>query len=351
VVADSAVTMKRGSVRLRRSSPDQPGFTRRRSGRGFTYTDADGRLVDAEARARITALVIPPAWRDVWISPYPNGHLQAVGTDAAGRRQYLYHERWSEARNASKHVRVLTLATSLPAVRDEIDRDLRGNRHTRERALAVALRILDVGVFRTGGEEYAIANGSHGVVTLLREHVRVRRDQVLFDYVAKGGIDRSVVVRDATLAQAVASLRRARTGADAKDVRLMAFRAGTSWQLIHPEDVNQRFKELAGDDFTVKDLRTWHATVFAAVEFAQLPTPTGKTAFAKAERAVMVAVAEELGNTPAVARRSYVDPTLVEHFRRGQTISAAIRRVGSTDLTDRDVRPVLERAVTRLLRN
>jgi DNA topoisomerase-1 len=345
-VAESAVTTRSASVRLRRTSPEQAGFTRRRRGRGFTYTDADGHPVDAEHRARITALVIPPAWRDVWISPYPNGHLQAVGTDAAGRRQYLYHERWNETRNAMKHARVLALAKSLPAVREEIDAGLRSNRITRDRTLAIALRILDVGVFRTGGEEYAITNGSHGVVTLLREHVRVRRDEVLFDYIAKGGIQRAVAVRDATLAQAIGSLRRARKD-DAE--RLMAFRARGAWQLIHPEDVNQRFKELAGDGFTVKDLRTWHATVFAAVQFAGLPTPTGKTAFARAERSVMVAVAEELGNTPAVARRSYVDPTLVEHFRRGATISSAIRRAGSTDLTDRTVRPVLERAVTRLL--
>lgn len=347
-MTEAAATTRRAAVRLRRTSPEQAGFTRRRRGRGFAYLDSDGRLVDAEHRARITALVIPPAWREVWISPYPNGHLQAVGTDAAGRRQYLYHERWNEARNAMKHARVLDLAKSLPTVREEIDSGLRGSRITRDRTLAIALRILDVGVFRTGGEEYAIANGSHGVVTLLREHVRVRRDEVQFDYIAKGGIERSVAVRDSTLAQAIGSLRRARRD---DSERLMAFRARGSWQLIHPEDVNQRFKELAGDGFTVKDLRTWHATVFAAVEFARLPTPTGKTAFAKAERSVMVAVAEELGNTPAVARRSYVDPTLVEHFRRGQTIGAAIRRTGSTDLTDREVRPALERAVTRLLKS
>jgi len=268
-MGDSASQPIPASVRLRRTSPDRAGLSRRRKGRGFTYAGADGRPVDPETRARIKALVIPPAWKDVWISPYPNGHLQAVGTDAAGRRQYLYHERWSELRNRTKHVRVLELAKALPQVREEIERDLRGARITRARALAVALRVLDVGIFRTGGEEYAVTNRSHGVVTLLREHVRVRGENVLFDYVAKGGIDRSVVVRDAVLAQAIASLRRART---ADSERLMAYRRSGSWHLIHPEDVNQRFKELVGDGFTVKDLRTWHATVFAATGFAQLHT-------------------------------------------------------------------------------
>jgi len=346
-VADSATSTRLASVRLRRSSPDQPGLTRRRSGRGFRYTDAAGHRVDAETLARITALVIPPAWSDVWICAYPNGHLQAVGTDAAGRRQYRYHEAWNESRNRSKHVRVLELARALPTVRDEIDRDLNGRGHTRRRALALALRVLDVGVFRTGGEEYAATNGSHGVVTLLREHVRVRREAVLFDYIAKSGIERSVVVRDITLARAMNALRRARL---VDSERLMAYRNGGSWHLIHPEDVNQRFKELAGETFTVKDLRTWHATVFAAIRFASAAPPTGRTALVRAERSVMAAVAEELGNTPAVARRSYVDPTLIEYFRSGRTIAPTLRRTRSDDLSDRTVRPTLERAVARLLR-
>lgn len=218
---------------------------------------------------------------------------------------------------------MLELARALPTVRDEIDRDLNGRGHTRRRALALALRVLDVGVFRTGGEEYAATNGSHGVVTLLREHVRVRREAVLFDYIAKGGIERSAVVRDITLARAMNALRRARL---VDSERLMAYRNGGSWHLIHPEDVNQRFKELAGETFTVKDLRTWHATVFAAIRFASAAPPTGRTALVRAERSVMAAVAEELGNTPAVARRSYVDPTLIEYFRSGRTIALSVRR-------------------------
>jgi DNA topoisomerase IB len=302
--------------------------------------------VDGETRQRISSLAIPPAWQDVWISPYPNGHIQAVGTDAAGRRQYLYHEQWRLTRDELKHARVLTLARRLPKVREAIGIDLVRPQLDRDRVLATALRMLDYGLFRSGNESYTEDNGSHGVATLLREHVIARRDQVAFDFPAKSGVARSLTLIDAPLAEAVRALRRARTGTD----RLLVYRCEGGWGEVHADTVNQRFKELAGADFTVKDLRTWRATVVAAMEFSRLDRPTTRAARTRAERTVMEAVAQELGNTPAVARSSYVDPRVVETFGRGQTIARALSRIGTDDLTDPAVRLAVERAVIRLLR-
>jgi DNA topoisomerase I len=333
-------------MRLRRSDLRRPGLSRRRRGSGWSYVDADGHPVDAETRQRISSLVIPPAWQDVWISPYPNGHIQAVGTDAAGRRQYLYHEQWRLTRDELKHARVLTLARRLPKVREAIQTDLVRPRLDRDRVLATALRMLDYGLFRSGNESYTEDNGSHGVATLLREHVVARRDQVAFDFPAKSGVARSLTLVDAPLADAVRALRRARTGTD----RLLVYRCDGGWGEIHADTVNERFKELAGADYTVKDLRTWRATVVAAMEFSRLDHPSTKAARTRAERAVMQAVAQELGNTPAVARSSYVDPRVVETFGRGQTIARALSRIGTDDLTDPDVRLAVERAVIRLLK-
>ena len=256
-------------MRLRRSDLQRPGLSRRRRGSGWSYVDADGHPVDAETRQRISSLVIPPAWQDVWISPYPNGHIQAVGTDAAGRRQYLYHEQWRLTRDELKHARVLTLARRLPKVRQAIETDLVRPRLDRDRVLATALRMLDYGLFRSGNESYTEDNGSHGVATLLREHVVARRDQVAFDFPAKSGVARSLTLVDAPLADAVRALRRARTGTD----RLLVYRCDRGWGEIHADTVNERFKELAGADFTVKDLRTWRATVVAAMEFSRLEHP------------------------------------------------------------------------------
>jgi DNA topoisomerase I len=333
-------------MRLRRSDLQRPGLSRRRRGSGWSYVDADGHPVDAETRQRISSLVIPPAWQDVWISPYLNGHIQAVGTDAAGRRQYLYHEQWRLTRDELKHARVLTLARRLPKVRQAIETDLMRPGLDRDRVLATALRMLDYGLFRSGNESYAEDNGSHGVATLLREHVVARRDQVAFDFPAKSGVARSLTLVDEPLADAVRALRRARTGTD----RLLVYRCERGWGEIHADTVNERFKELAGADFTVKDLRTWRATVVAAMEFSRLEHPGSKAARTRAERTVMEAVAQELGNTPAVARSSYVDPRVVETFGRGQTIAPALSRIGTDDLTDPEVRLAVERAVIRLLK-
>lgn len=334
-------------MRLRRSDPNGCGFRRVRRGRGFSYLDADGAPVtDREAIERIRGLAIPPAWRDVWICPHPNGHLQAIGTDDAGRRQYLYHAQWRRARDEEKHDRVLALARRLPRVRSRIQEDLTTSGLGRDRVLAGALRILDRGVFRTGGEEYAEENDSRGVTTLLRRHVTVRGDELLFRFPAKSGVERTAGIRDAELARLIAALRRGR----AEDERLFTYRNGNGVRTeLRARDVNERFRELAGDGFTVKDMRTWTATVLAATEFAALATPTSERGRKRAETQVMRAVAEQLGNTPAVTRRSYVDPRVCRAFQEGHTVVTALRRVARAGVDGNELREEIERSVLRLL--
>lgn len=334
-------------ARLRRADLDAPGITRRRRGRGFSYTGSTGRAVGAAVRERIAALAIPPAWREVWINPDDLGHIQAVGTDDAGRRQYIYHPQWSQQQADSKYDRVVALAKRLPSVRRQVTKDLRGAGLSPDRVLAGTLRILDSGAFRTGGEAYVEEHETHGVATLLREHVSVRGAAVRFTFVAKGGLDRDVTLTDRDLAALVKALRRARTGSD----RLFCYRpaAGGDWRQVHAQDINARLQELAGKEFSVKDLRTWQATVRAALYLAGAEEPSSDTERRRMLREVMDHVADDLGNTPSVARGSYVDPRVVRAQESGHTITAAIDRVGSDDLARPRVRASLERAVIRLL--
>ncbi|OUS95159.1 DNA topoisomerase IB [Rhodococcus sp. NCIMB 12038] len=333
-------------MRLRNSDPSSAGIRRRRRGRGFSYEAPDGSsAVSDDDRARIDALVIPPAWRKVWICPHANGHIQAVGVDAAGRRQYLYHERWRQERDAEKYDRVLSLAARLPEWREHVGEALRRRGRGRYRVEAVALRMLDRGVLRIGGEEYAEEHGSRGVATLLREHVTVRADEVQLDFPAKSGVQRTLAFEDAALATALRSLLRA--DAPPSD-RLLVYRRGGKCFEVHADDVNARFKDVAGDEYTVKDLRTWHATVIAAVAFADIGAASSKRARSSAETEVMREVASVLGNTPQVARTSYVDPRVITAFDSGHTIASSLRRARRASSEDAE-REVVERAVIRLL--
>jgi DNA topoisomerase I len=337
-------------MRLRRSNVWGKGIRRKRSGRGFRYVDDAGEPVrDAEVLDRIKALVIPPAWQDVWICPHPNGHIQAVGTDDAGRRQYLYHTEWRQARDEEKHRRVVTLAGKLPQLRAVVAEDLAEPGLGCRRVLAGALRILDRGVFRTGGDEYAQDGvngpGTRGVATLLRGDVTVRGGEILFHYLAKGAIERKVRIRDEALAPLITALRRGR----ADDERLLVYRAGKERREVHAEDINERLREIVGPDYSAKDLRTWHATVLAAVALAGVDAPKSERARKRVEKAVMTEVAEQLGNTPAVARRSYVDPRVLSAWERGETIAAEDLPTEPSALADEDTRAAIEKAVIRLL--
>lgn len=341
-------------MRLRRVEPSDPGYTRRRRGRGFSYHDEDGAVItDPATVARIRALAVPPAWRDVWICALPGGHIQAVGTDAAGRRQYRYHDEWRRRRDAAKHDRVLRLGRRLPVVRAQIREQLDDRGLSCDRVLAAALRMLDIGAFRIGGDEYAPGpeadEGSFGLATVRREHVRLRRDSIELRYPAKGGIDQVITLQDPALHAVVRALLRRRGGGE----DLLAYRTKQGWHDVCAADVNARLKELAGTEFSAKDLRTWNATLLAAVvlaEGAARGVPSSQRSRARAINAALDAVAEHLGNTRAVARASYVDPRVLEHYVEGRTVLAAVRRAGTFDLVDEQVRTRLERALLRLLR-
>lgn len=333
-------------MRLRRSTVTGPGLRRVRRGKGFSYYDQNGELItDARTVERINALVIPPAWKKVWICPYPNGHIQAVGTDAAGRRQYLYHQRWQEERNEEKFDRVLQMSAALPEMRRQVAADLGGRGWKRNRVLALALHLLDLGYFRAGGEQYAEENNSFGIATLLCEHVSLQRQAVEFDYPAKSGVRRTLLIDDPEVVKAVRALLRHPDRPD----RLLACRTADGWAEIHSDDLNVRFKELVGDDYSVKDLRTWHGTVLAAAAFVDADPPVDKKVIKRVESAVMKEVSEALGNTPAVARASYVDPRVVTGYENEVTIAAAARRAERARRPD-ERQEILERGTARLIR-
>jgi DNA topoisomerase-1 len=333
-------------VRLRTVSPRTPGWTRRRAGSGFVYLDEFDQRLNATDRERCRRLAIPPAWEEVWICPAPNGHLQAVGTDDAGRRQYLYHEQWRINRDKSKHDRVLAVAARLPAARRRVTKDLRLDGMPYERALGAAFRLLDLGFFRIGGEAYAEANHSYGLATVRKEHVSIEGDSVIFDYVAKSGQERYVAVADDLVRNAVRDLLRRRGGGP----ELLAYRAGGTWRDITSADINSYVKAKVGGEVSAKDFRTWHGTVIAEVVLAGANERARSAAARKrAVSSAMKQVAGYLGNTPAVARRSYVDPRVVDLFADGVTISPALAATDS-DLSDGTTHGKIERAVLNLLR-
>jgi DNA topoisomerase I len=313
-------------VRLRYSNPSIPGFTRRRHGRGFRYFgEADDELRDPEVLERLRSLAIPPAWNDVWICPWPNGHLQATGRDAAGRLQYLYHPVWREQRDREKFERMLDFARALPRLRAVVaaDLDLRGL--TRQRLLACATRLLDRGFFRIGSEEYAEGNGSFGLATLQKRHVRLLDEgTMVFEYVAKGGKPRAQRIVDADAFAVIGPLKRRRGGP-----QLFCYRNGAGWAPLRSDDVNAYIREHTGGPHSAKDFRTWHATVLAAVALAVLG---GRARTETARRRVASHATREvsryLGNTPTVCRDSYIDPRVFECFYEGRTIDLDLDAIG-----------------------
>ena len=254
-----------GVQELSRSDPGGPGISRQRCGRGFRYFSAASEpITDPATRARIKALVIPPAWQEVWICPDPGGHMQAIGTDAAGRRQYLYHERWREEQDRAKFDRMVEFGRALPRLRRTVLDRLEGRGLHRDRVLAAAVRLMDLGFFRAGGEEYAADHGTFGLATIRREHVTCGRRELTFEYPAKCGIQREQAVADEQLRAVVRSLKRRSWGGR----ELLAWRTGTGGHDVTAADINDYLREISGADFTAKDFRTWNATVLAAVGLA-----------------------------------------------------------------------------------
>src|SRR3954452_20715788 len=311
--------------RLRRADCSAAGIRRRRRGKGFEYLDQDGsRLTDEETLARIRELAIPPAWKDVWICPFPMGHIQATGIDAAGRKQYLYHDKWRERQDRKKFDAMVRFARALPDMRAHVEGDLEGDELTRERVLAAAVRLLDRGFLRIGGESYAEDHDSYGLATMRKEHVTVDRNHAInFDFTGKSGVRHVRDVVDEPGADIIRQLKRRRGGGD----ELLAYRdENGKWRDIKSPDIRAYVKEAAGEEYTAKDFRTWAGTVLAAVTLAATD-PERRKAKSNNKRMISAAVKQVayfLGNTPAVARAAYIDPRVFDRFRDGFTIEPVL---------------------------
>ena len=337
-------------ARLRRSDSSTPGIRRRGRGRGFEYLDEQGsRIEDPVVLERIRELTVPPAWKDVWICPYPMGHIQAVGIDAAGRKQYRYHQKWRERRDQEKFDEMIEFARSLPRMRERVARTLaEDDSISRERVLACATRLLDRGFFRVGGEDYAVENETYGLATLEKRHVSVDGDRITFDYVAKSGKERLHSIVDTDARAVVAALKRRRGGGE----ELLAHKVGRRWVDVTARDVNDFIKAVSGEHFSAKDFRTWNATVLASVALAVSDTVARSESGRK--RAISRAVSEVahyLGNTPAVSRKSYIDPRVFDRYRSGWTISGALDALGEgKGFGEPSTQGPIEQAVLDLLR-
>ena len=306
---------------LRYVADSQPGITRVRSGRGFAYRDAEGRTVrDRAVRERIQQLAIPPAWTDVWISPLENGHLQATGRDARGRKQYRYHRDWASRRGADKFERILDFAKALPRLRRQVDHDLRRHGLPREKVLAAVVRLLELTLIRVGNDEYARLNRSFGLTTLRDRHAAVRGSQIHFRFRAKSGALHESGLRDRRLARIVRSCQELpgqelfQYVDDAGEVRDVA-----------SDDVNEYIRTATGGAFTAKDVRTWAGTVLAFRALRVLEPVEKEPAARRNLVEAMRAAADALGNTPAVARGSYVHPAVPEAYLEGDLGAGSAR--------------------------
>jgi DNA topoisomerase-1 len=308
VVADPAAV-----AGLTRSDPRSPGITRVQDGGDFAYLDASGaRITDAETIQRIKALAIPPAWNRVWISPDPLGHIQATGVDSRGRTQYRYHQLWREQRDEQKFDHMLQFAAALPRLREATLHDLRRRQMDRDRVAAGAVRLIDLGLFRIGGERYAELDHHYGAATLEKRHVSLRRDGLAFDYVAKEGKRRAITLNDPAVMPTVRALARSDNGLS----ELFAFRqASSEWRPLHSHDVSAYVAEHAGGHFTAKEFRTWNATVLMALLLAAAAPPSSARGVKTVINTSVRGVADSLGDTPAVARSSYIDPRLITRYQ------------------------------------
>jgi DNA topoisomerase-1 len=331
------------AARLRYVSDASPGIERHRNGHGFAYRRADGSAVcDPDTLRRIRGLAIPPAWTRVWICPTATGHLQAVGRDARGRKQYRYHSRWREVRDETKYARLIEFGRVLPRLRRRVERDLARAGLPREKVLATVVRLLETTLIRVGNEEYARQNGSYGLTTLHAKHVKVQGPRLRFEFHGKGGQFHCVDLSDRRLARIVQHCQ------DLPGHELFQYldEAGQR-QAVDSADVNAYLRDIAGREFTAKDFRTWAGTVLAVASF-RLIGAEGQRPRARQVRRAVATVAEQLRNTPAVCRRCYIHPAVVNAFLESNLGPAPIssRRAGvhSTTALRAD-----ERAVLRLL--
>ena len=348
VHADPAASAR--SAGLRHVTDDSPGFTRRSKqtkGKGvaFAYFDTEGKpLRDAEQVARINALAIPPAYTDVWICPQPDGHLQATGRDAKGRKQYRYHPRWRTVRDDNKYGRMMAFAAALPGIRRHIDADLSRLGLPREKVLATVVRLLETTLIRVGNDEYAKSNKSFGLTTMRDKHVKLGRKSIRFEFRGKSGVSHEIDLADARLARIVAQCR------DLPGQELFQYldEEGIARD-IDSADVNAYLQEVAGRDFTAKDFRTWAGTVLASLALQEFEAFDSETQAKKNIVAAIEHVSARLGNTPSVCRKCYVHPEVLLSYLDGSML-ATLRQRAEAEITEglADLRPE-EAAVVALL--
>jgi DNA topoisomerase I len=303
-------------ARLRYVSDGAPGIARTRSKDGFRYVDADGKPVrDQDTLARIKALAIPPAWEQVWICPHPNGHLQACGRDARGRKQYRYHARWRSVRDEAKYERMIAFGQALPAIRRRIDEALRLPGLPREKVLATIVYLLQATMIRIGNEEYARENKSYGLTTLRNRHVKIDGSEVEFRFRGKSGVFHNVKVHDRRLANII---RRTR---DLPGQDLFQY-IGDDGEphSVGSQDVNDYLREITGEDYTAKDFRTWAGTVLAALALNEFEKVDSQAQAKKNIVRAIEHVAERLGNTPSVCRKCYVHPAVLDAYLEGAAL-------------------------------
>lgn len=308
--------------------------------------DVDGeRIEDPETLKRLRGLTIPPAWKDVWICPDEWGHLQAVGLDSKGRRQYLYHQKWSERRDQEKFDRMLRFAQLLTKMRERCETHLREEGMSREKVLACAVRLLDCGFFRIGSERYADENDTFGIATIRKDHVKVGGDEIVFDFNSKGGKRQITAICNEPICEVVTMLKRRSGGGD----ELFAYKDRNRWVDVRSSDVTDFIKETMGDEFSAKDFRTWTATVLASVTLAVSSHAESKTARDRVIRHAVKEVASHLNDTPAVTRNSYIDPRIFDRYRSGWTIAPTLERLGETGYGNLAIQGTIEEAVIDLI--
>ncbi|MDJ0390054.1 DNA topoisomerase IB [Roseomonas sp. E05] len=308
---------------LRYVSDEMPGLTRRRSGSGFTYRDAEGRTVrDKAVLQRVRSLAIPPAWTEVWICPYPDGHIQATGRDAKGRKQYRYHPDWRAARDATKFQHIMDFARSLPALRARVQDDMAKRGLGREKVLATVVHLLDTTLIRVGNEDYAQANKSYGLTTLRDRHVAIEGSALRFAFRAKSGKEWRLSIRDRRVAKVVRACQ------DLPGQTLFQYLdENGERQAIDSADVNEYLRAATGHDITAKDFRTWAGTVLAAMALAEFEHFDTKAAAKRNVKAAIEHTAARLGNTPTICRKCYVHPEVVGSYLEGALLVQVRREV------------------------
>jgi DNA topoisomerase-1 len=327
VMVDPALVAKEAGLSY--SHVDRPAITRHRAGKGFSYRDPKGtRISDLKTLARIKALVIPPAWQDVWISTHANGHIQATGRDARGRKQYRYHERWREVRDESKYERMVMFGRALPGIRERVDRDMRQQGLPRTKVIATLVRLLETTLIRVGNERYAKENNSFGLTTMRNHHVDVSSTMLRFTFKGKSGVEHEIELKDRRLAAVVKRLQ------ELPGQELFRYIDGDGTpETIDSSDVNAYLHEISGEDFTAKDFRTWAGTVLAAQALAAFDEfdsdVRAKTNIVNA----IETVAARLGNTRTVCRKCYVHPAVIDAYLEGETVET-IRQRADREIAD-----------------